>query len=154
MDQKNPELLVQLVQDRIQRIETTPQLSNRLLFNKEEFEEYILIITGDTKTPMQVRQEYARDLLSSSIVEVLCVAYDKGVNPEQDMTNSPLVPYLYSQSEWIADLFTFARTVRGKQLEFGIGESAKHSQDKTLRNLLAHWTRSPRQKNHYCERNT
>jgi hypothetical protein len=49
------------------------------------------------------------------------------VNPVQDMGRTNLIPYLYKKSEWIADLFTFARSVQGGTLKFelAIGESSE-----------------------------
>lgn len=134
------ETLIALLRECAQKLEANPQLSEQLLWSKESVEEDVGILTGTVyyspdngKTSNQgekqkthkVRRDYARGLLSSSILQVLCVPHDRMVNPEQDMTNSRLVSYLYARSEWIEELFTFRRSVRGDRLELSIGESTE-----------------------------
>lgn len=57
-----------------------------------------------------------------SILQVLCMPRDKGVNPEQDTTNTRLIPYLYERSEWIKDVFTFVRPIQGSAMELEFGD--------------------------------
>lgn len=131
--------LVELLRECIQKLDADPQLAERLLWNSEVIEEDIGILNGtvyytpdgnssnqgETKESHKVRRDYAREFLSSNILQILCVPRDKRVNPEQDMTNTPLITYLYEKSEWIKDVFTFARPVRGGRLELAIGESSE-----------------------------
>jgi len=134
------EPLIALLRECAQDLEANPQLSDQLLWSKESIEEDIGLLTGtayyspdEGKTSNQgerqkthkVRRDYARGLLSSDILQVLCVPHDRRVNPEQDMTNSRLVSYLFARSELIEHLFTFRRSVRGDRLELSIGESTQ-----------------------------
>lgn len=134
------EPLIALLRECAQKIETNPQLSERLLWDKESIEENIGILTGavyyspdngkssnqsESKTANRVKRKYARENLSSEILQVLCVPRDKNVHSEQDMTNTKLISFLYQRSEWIKDLFTFVRTVRGGRLELALGESSE-----------------------------
>ena len=67
---------------------------------------------------------YVRDQLTHWILMALCVPRGRGVNPEQNMTRSPLIPYLYKHSEWIEDRFTCVVELRGGMLEIPEGEDA------------------------------
>jgi hypothetical protein len=132
--------LIALLRECIRVQEVSPELSKRLLLNAESLKDDIGIIEGtvyyspdegktsnqgSSKTAKMVRQQYATGELSGLIIEILCVPYDKAVDPRQDMTNSLLVNYLYDRSTWIKDVFTFSRTVTGRQLRFSIGESTE-----------------------------
>ncbi|MGH9872554.1 MAG: hypothetical protein ACRD9S_08825 [Pyrinomonadaceae bacterium] len=131
------EPLITLLRECAKKLEANPRLSDQLLWSKESAEEDIGILTGtvyyspdrgktsnqgERKKTHKVRRDYARGLLSSEILEVLCVPHDRRVNPEQDMSNSRLRAYLYEKSEWIEELFTSRRAVRGDHLELSIGE--------------------------------
>lgn len=134
------EPLVSLLRECIQILDANPQLSDQLFWDKESCEEDIGILTGAvyyspdngkssnqgaSKTTIKVKREYVKGPLGSNILQVLCIPHDKGVRPDQDMSNTPLVQYLYKKSDWISDLFTFVRTVRGGRLKFAIGESSE-----------------------------
>lgn len=131
------EHLILLLKECAQKLEANPQLSEQLLWDEESVEEAIGILTGsvyyspdngnssnqsERKMANRVKRKYARNILSSEIVQILCVPQDKNVNPEQNMTSTQLIPFLYQKSEWIKDLFTFVRTVRGGRLELAVGE--------------------------------
>jgi hypothetical protein len=134
------EPLIALLRECAKKLEANPQLSEQLFWSKESVEEDVGILTGTVyyspdngKTSNQgekqkthkVRRDYARGLLSSEILGVLCVPHERRVNPEQDMSNSRLRSYLYEKSEWIEELFTSRRAVRGDRLELSIGESTE-----------------------------
>ncbi len=134
------EPLIMLLRECAQKIEANLHLSEQLLWKKESVEEAIGILNGsmyyspdngkssnqdESKTANRVKRKYAREILSSDILEVLCVPHYKNMNSEQDMTNTALIPFLYQRSEWIKDLFTFVRTVQGRRLELAVGESSE-----------------------------
>ena len=136
----DPKPVIVLIQECIRLLNANRTQARQLHWDEETLKEDIGIINGtvyyspdEGKTNNQgrgriargVRQEYARQQLSGKIVEILCVPYDKGVGPEQDMTNSGLVTYLYKSSRWIEEVFTFLRPVVGKPYVYGIGESTE-----------------------------
>jgi hypothetical protein len=45
-----------------------------------------------------------------------------GFRPEQNMSRSGLPVFLYSQSDWIQEIFTFSRSITGPSLEYPFGE--------------------------------
>lgn len=131
--------LINLLQECAEKLNTNPELSQRLLWDKESVDEAIGILNGTVyyspdggRTSNQgkgletnkVRRAYAKGL-SSNLVEILCVPHGKGVTADQDMTNTPLISFLCERSKWINDVFTFARPVDGGRLEFSIGESSE-----------------------------
>ena len=136
----DPEPVVALIRLCMRELEANPQLSDHLFWGPDSCTEDIGIVTGaipynpdgghrskerDKGKAYRVRQDYARGLLSSRILQVLCVPHKKGVSPEQNMGRTALVPYLYEHSAWITDLFTGERRVRGQVLELSIGESSQ-----------------------------
>lgn len=146
----DPEPLISLLRECIKELDSNPHLSEKLLWNKEAVEDDIRVLTGaindrpdantssiqaERKETHKARRDFARRQLGSYILEVLCVPRNKGVIPEQDMTNSPLVSYLYGKSGLIKDLFTFARPVRGGRLELPLGESAQLFSEKDIQEL-------------------
>jgi hypothetical protein len=98
---------------------------------------------GDRKSTHKVRRDYARKRLGSKIVGALCVCYGRGVNPELDMSSSRLRAYLYRESEWISDVFTFARTIHGPRLELSIGESTELFSEGDIREFGAELAEIP-----------
>lgn len=140
LQDRDPAPLVDLLRECICTIKAHPHLSEQLLWDTESCEEDIRIIsgaerydpsnserphTGDVETSYHNRCEYARGLMGSNILLVLCVPHDRGVNPEQNMGRASIVPYLYKHSEWIEELFTRVREVRGGALEPSIGDSSE-----------------------------
>lgn len=131
--------LIALLRECIQKLDADPQLAEHLLWNSEVIEEDIGILKGtvhytpdgkssnqgETEESHKVRRDYAREFVSSNILQILCVPRDKRVNPEQEMTNTPLITYLYEKSGWIKDVFTFSRSVQGGRLELTMGESSE-----------------------------
>ena len=139
-ERDNTEILITLLRECIQILDANPQLSERLLWSKESCEKDIGILNGSVyynskgnygsnrgkrETTREDKRIFAKGLLSSNILQVLCVPRDKGVKPEQNMGRTPLIPYLYERSEWIKDLFTSVRQVRGGLLELSIGECSE-----------------------------
>jgi hypothetical protein len=133
------ESLIGLLKECIRMLDAHPHLSEQLIWDRELCEEAIGIINGtvyyspdghtsnqgERKKTHKVRRDYARGQLSPYILQILCVPHDKGLIPEQNMTKTPLISYLYERSSWIEELFTFSRTVRGAHLELSIGASSK-----------------------------
>ena len=136
----DPRPLLQLLKQCNRILEANPKLSQRLFWNSEMIKEGIGILDGTvyyspdegkttnrgrSNSARRVRRNYAKQQLSPMIVEVLCVPFDKGIDPEQDMTNSRLVTYLYDRADWIKDVFTFSGNATGRGLQFPIGESTE-----------------------------
>lgn len=158
LEKGNDELLVKLLRECIKKLDSNPRLAEELLWNQEIIEEDIGIISGTvfyspdgnrsnqdkSEEAARVKREYARELLASNILQVLCVPYEKGLNPAQDMTNTPLTPYLYGKSEWIKDVMTFARRVHGKSLELSLGESSETLNSQDIREFIAELDKTPR----------
>lgn len=131
--------LIELLRECIQKLDAKPRLAEELLWNREIIEDDIGILTGtvyyspDGNRSNQdksgesdrIKHDYARELLASNILRVLCVPREKGLNPTLDMTNSPLIHYLHDRSKWIKDVLTLARSVHGKSLELPLGESSE-----------------------------
>jgi hypothetical protein len=154
----DPELLITLLRECIEELNSNPQLSKQLLWDKESIEEDIGILMGtvyyspdggyssnqgEKKESHKVRRDYAREVLSSNILQILCVSRDKRMNPQQDMTNTPLITYLYEKSEWIKDLFTFVRPVKGGRLELAIGESSEFFTKEDVQRLSVELSKVP-----------
>lgn len=131
--------VIALLRECLRVLDANPQVSKRMLLNAESVKDDIGIIEGtvyytpdqgktsnqgNSKMARTVRQEYAR-YISWIILELLCVPYDKGIDPQQDMTNSALVNYLYDRSRWITDVFTGSGKATGLALKYAIGESSE-----------------------------
>jgi len=131
--------LILLLQEIIHGLDVSAALPGQTLWDKEVYEEGIGILDGSVyyapginnetsrsgrKTTRQNKRMYVRDQLIHMILMALCVPRDRGVNPEQNMTRSPLIPYLYEHSEWIKDRFTSVEELRGGMLEIPEGEDA------------------------------
>ena len=128
-----------LLNEVISSLEVNEKLPGPSLCSKESYEEAIGILNGTAyynpkgdytnsqgkKTTKKNKQIYVRESLIHDLLMALCVPRNKGVNPEQNMGRSSLIPYLYEKSVWIEDLFTGIREVRGGQLELPEGETAK-----------------------------
>lgn len=142
--------LVELLKECNQILEANPKLSKRLLWNSEIIKEGIGILDGTvyyspdegkttnqgrSNTARRVKRNYAKQQLSPMIVEILCVPLNKEVDPEQDMTNSRLVTYLYDRSDWIKNVFTFSGNATSRGLEFPIGESTEPFTERGMEEL-------------------
>jgi hypothetical protein len=131
--------LIAVLRECVEKIESNPTLAEQLLWNKEIIEEDIGILTGtvyyspddrrsnqgEKKESDLVKREYARQLLASNIVQVLCVPRAETLKTELATTNNRLIPYLYEKSTWIKEVLTFQRLAKGGHLEFPIGESTE-----------------------------
>lgn len=131
--------LILLMQEIIRGIDASAALPGPTLSDREIYEEGIGILDGSVyyapganyettrsgrKTTRENKRMYVRNGLIHMILMALCVPRDRGVNPEQNMTRSPLIPYLYEHSKWIEDRFTSAEELRGGMLEIPEGEDA------------------------------
>lgn len=138
-EQEDTNPLIVLLNEAISTLEVNETLPGPSLWSKEIYEEAIGILNGTVyynpkggyansqgkKTTLENKQIYVRDSLIHDLLMALCVPRDKGVNPEQNMGRSSLIPYLYEKSVWIEELFTGIREVRGGQLELTDGETTK-----------------------------
>lgn len=107
-------------------------------WDREVYEEAVGILNGsvyynpsdssiqsrDGKTTIAAKKIYVRDNLGYKILMALCVPTAEGINSEQNMGRNPLIPYLYERSEWIGNIFTGAKELRGGELEIDVGDSA------------------------------
>jgi len=131
--------LILLLQEIICGLDVNTALPGPTLWDKELYEEGIGILDGSVyyapganyetgcsgrKTTRENKRMYVRDGLTYMILMALCVPRDRGVNPEQNMTRSSLIPYLYEHSEWIEDRFTSVVDLRGGMLDIPEGEDA------------------------------
>jgi hypothetical protein len=138
-DQNDSAPLILLLQEIIHGLDVSASLPGPTLSDKEIYEEGIGILDGSVyyapganyetsrsgrKTTRENKRIYVRDGLTYKILMALCAPRDRGVNPEQNMTRSPLIPYLYEHSEWIEDRFTGGEELRGGMLEIPEGEDA------------------------------
>jgi hypothetical protein len=138
-EQDESEPLIFLLQEIIRRLDISAALPGPTLLDKVLYEEDIGILDGSVYyapgidygtsrsgriTTRENKRIYVRDQLIHTILMALCVPRDRGVNPEQNMTRSPLIPYLYEHSEWIQDRFTSVVELRGGMLEIPEGENA------------------------------
>jgi hypothetical protein len=138
-DQNDSAPLILLLQEIIQGLDVSAALPGPTLSDREIYEEGIGILDGSVyyapganyetsrsgrKTTRENKRIYVRDGLTYKILMALCAPRDRGVNPEQNMTRSPLIPYLYEHSEWIEDRFTGGEELRGGMLEIPEGEDA------------------------------
>jgi len=76
---------------------------------------------GDVTTPEDMRI-LVSEQVAPNLLEVFCIPRNLGVNPEQSMSRTALMNYLYSQSRWIEDYFTGSKQVTGKVPEVKLGE--------------------------------
>lgn len=131
--------LILLLQEIIHGLDVSAALPGPTLLDRELYEEGIGILDGSVyyapgidyetsrsgrKTTRGNKRMYVRDQLIHMILMALCVPRDRGVNPEQNMTRSSLIPYLYEHSKWIEDRFTSVEELRGGMLEIPEGEDA------------------------------
>lgn len=131
--------LIRLLQEIIHRLDFSATLPGPTLSGREIYEDDIGILDGSIyyapgidyetsrsgrKTTRENKRMYVRDQLIHTILMALCVPRDRGVNPEQNMTRSSLIPYLYEHSEWIEDRFTSVVELSGGMLEVPEGEDA------------------------------
>ena len=138
-DQNDSAPLILLLQEIIHGLDVNAALPGPTLSDREIYEEGIGILDGSVyyapganyetsrsgrKTTRENKRMYVRDGLTHKILMALCVPRDRGVNPEQNMTRSQLIPYLYEHSEWIEDRFTGGEELRGGMLEIPEGEDA------------------------------
>ena len=138
-EQDNSAPLILLLQEIIRGLDVSAALPGPTLLDREMYEEDIGILDGSVyyapgidyrtsrsgrKTTRENKRIYVRDGLIRMILMTLCVPRDRGVNPEQNMTRSPLIPYLYEHSKWIEDRFTSVEELRGGVLEIPEGEDA------------------------------
>jgi len=136
----DPDPVIALTKECIHYLNDNPELSEKLFWDEEACEEAIGILKGtiyyspddghstnqgNSDKAYKIRKEYARNNLSSVVIEILCVPQYPGVSSEQNMGNSSLIPYLYEKSQYIEDLFTSVKQVRGGALELPIGESSE-----------------------------
>lgn len=158
LEKDNHTSLIELLRECIQKLDANPRLAEELLWNREIIEDDIGILTGtvyyspDGNRSNQdkngesdrIKREYAREVLASNILRVLCVPREKGLNPTQDMTNNPLIHYLYGRSKWIKDVLTFARPVHGKSLELALGESSEAFNKQDIQEFTAELDKMPK----------
>lgn len=139
--------LIALLKECLAMIEANPKLANQADFTVAIIREDIGILQGteyyspdagktsnqgNSRTARRVRREFAQGQVAGMLLKLLCVPYDQGVNPEQDMSNSRLVNYLYDRSEWIKDVFTFSGSVTGRPYEYSMGESTEPFTEKGI----------------------
>jgi len=136
-EQDDPAQLILLLQEIIRGLDVSAALPGPELRSKKGYEEEIGILDGSVyyapridyetrrsgrKTTRENKRMYVRDQLIHTILMASCVPRDRGVNPEQNMGRSPLIPYLYEHSEWIEGRFTCVEELRGGMLEIPEGE--------------------------------
>jgi hypothetical protein len=105
------------------------------LITEDMLVEYIRILDGTVfyssqgepgdagqKTSSYDLELFTKEILGPDLVEILCVARDRGVKPIQDMSRTQLASYLYDRSHWIEDLFAVRAEVSGGGLAPGMGE--------------------------------
>lgn len=73
-------------------------------------------------TTSQDMRLFVDNSVAPAVVTVLCLPSDKGFQPEQSMSGAGLMNYLYSESRWIEDYFTFAKEPSGAVPEIRIGD--------------------------------
>ncbi len=96
-------------------------------------DEYVSILRGDlpyssSGNPARGRKTTEQDMVY--FVDQMCVPEliglfipeVEGFRPEQDMSRSGLPLFLYGQSPWIEEVFTFARQTTGPSLKYPFGE--------------------------------
>jgi|RhiMethySRZTD1v2_1073278.scaffolds.fasta_scaffold1143524_1 hypothetical protein len=138
-EQDDSAQLILLLQEIINGLDASAALPGPRLSGRDIYEEGIGILDGSVyyapgvdyetshsgrKTTRKNKRMYVRDQLIYQILMALCVPRNRGVNPEQNMSRSPLIPYLYEHSEWIEDRFTHVEELRGGMLEIPEGEDA------------------------------
>ena len=136
----DPDSVIALIKECIRYLNDNPALSEKLFWDEEICEESIGILKGtvyyspdggrsnnqgNSEDAYKIRQEYARSNISSIVIEILCMPRYPDVNSKQNIGGSPLISYLYEKSQYIEDLFTSVKQVRGGPLEFPIGESSE-----------------------------
>jgi len=80
-------------------------------------------VRAGKKTNRRDLQYFVKTSVGPDLLLDLCVPANRGVSPHQNMSRSPLIPYLYAKSEWIKDLLTSLHHLRGGNLEIQIGDS-------------------------------
>ena len=94
----DPKLLIALIKECLQKFDSGVKMPHLLLVTKSDFE--------DALGKLEHGQRDALDDIETSIIMVLCMPSDKGVNPELAIGRSPLFMYLYDRSEKMSSLFT------------------------------------------------
>jgi hypothetical protein len=65
-----------------------------------------------------------REQIVPMLLTCLCLERN-GVNPNQDMTHTPLIGYLYDHSKWVEGIFTFVAGITGGTFSPSPGESSQ-----------------------------
>jgi hypothetical protein len=154
----DPDPVIALMKECIHYLNDNPELSEKLFWDEETCEDDVGILKGtvyyspddgrstnqgNSDEAYKVRKEYARSHLSSIVIEILCVPQYSGVSSEQNMGNSSLIPYLYEKSQYIEDLFTSVKQVRGGPLELPIGEISELFTKQDIQEFSMHLDKVP-----------
>lgn len=125
-------LLLDLVRGVIPQLDSIPDGQGVSFRSRQVYEEYIEILSGKQRygaSGSQSRGTSARDMrvfvensVAPSLIQALCLPHDMEVKPEQSMSRPALLNFLYSQSRWIEDYFTFAKEPSGAVPIIKIGE--------------------------------
>lgn len=84
-------------------------------------------------TAAQDMRLFVDNSVAPALVTAFCLPRDGGIQPEQSMSGAALMNYLYSQSRWIEDYFTFAKEPSGAVPEIRIGDWSRFfSRDEIL----------------------
>ncbi len=141
--------LVMLLRDVIPQVESIPTGYGAPSWSPAIYEDYIATLTGkeyysslgkepkqgDVTTPKDMRI-LVDELVAPDLIRIFCLPRNLGFKPEQGMSSTALMTYLYSQSRWIEDYFTFAKEVSGP-----VSEGAGSFQMRRLRHLTKSYPR-------------
>jgi hypothetical protein len=159
MQRRNTEPLTRLLQVSIHQLPRDKQLAGPLVLSQETYLNDIGILNGTVfyssksetlqagivrRTTPQDMKIFVQGSIGPELVELLCVERRRDVNPDQDMSRTQLIPYLYQRSRWIEDIFTFANTLKGEVLDPTMGESTQLFTREELRRFADELSKVPR----------
>ena len=134
LQQSDPKPLVSLVERALSPFSV--QRKRGLLKKPDDvYQEYADILRGKVfysstgsraSTSGSASKEDLRLFIDNSVAQDLfmlfCTPEVANFDPEQNMSRTALMQYLYSQSRWIEDYFTFATEPSGPVLDIRLGE--------------------------------
>jgi hypothetical protein len=142
----NTGALIRLLETAKKRLESLPVGDNLAFDPPEVYDEAIAILSGkqyyssegrkpassQDRTSRSDMEAFVKGSVGPDLLKLLCLPRDLGLSPQQGMSGTGLMRYLYSQSRWIEDYFTFSKEVSGPVSGINIGEWSRYFSSEQL----------------------
>jgi hypothetical protein len=139
---KDASALVTLLEEALERLPHEAALPGPRLWSAEVYAEAIEILAG--RGVYEGDRDLFAEGVASDLATFFCVERGLGVDPERDVSRTPLVRHLYAHSEWLQDVFTFAVPLESEPLDIPLGESSEALSREEVGRLRDEVARVPR----------